>query len=94
MEAARERSYPGGGYPPPPFPMWLLPIDFVRVRGRSNTCYRVGWKRVEGEGGEQVVEKEEEEEERGIGGERVARDEEGNSRWIATEERGERRGDE
>lgn len=39
-----------------------------------------------------MVEKEEEEEERGIGGERVARDEEGNSRWIATEERGERRG--
>lgn len=55
----------GGGNPPPPFPMWLLPIDFVRVRGRSNTCYRVGWKRVEGT---RRGEMEEEEEDRvGVG---------------------------
>lgn len=49
----------GGGNPPPPFPMWLLPIDFVRVRGRSNTCYRVGWKRVEGTRRGQMEEEEE-----------------------------------
>lgn len=42
-----------GVNPPAPFPMWLLAIDFVRVRGRSNTCYRVGWERVEGAGEEE-----------------------------------------
>lgn len=42
-----------GVNPPAPFPMWLLAIDFVRVRGRSNTCYRVGWERVEGGGEEE-----------------------------------------
>lgn len=29
-------------------PIWLSPIDFVRVRGQTNTCYRGGWLRRKG----------------------------------------------
>lgn len=40
--------------------MWLLPIDFVRVRGRSNTCYRVRWKGAARAGATQTEREEEE----------------------------------
>lgn len=40
-EAERARRVNRQGRALAPTPMWLLPIDFVRVRGRrSNTCYR------------------------------------------------------
>lgn len=41
----REGRSPGK---PLVMPMWLSSIDFVRVRGQTNTCYRDGWLKRKG----------------------------------------------
>lgn len=49
-KAGRETAGGGCGSAGKPLatPIWLSPIDFVRVRGQTNTCYRGGWLRRKG----------------------------------------------